>query len=271
MKSGAFTNSARSPQVKHAEAVKNIVYQTDRLALYFAQNRVAWQQFYESERVIIDQLGLDRDDAILDIGCGCGGLGLALRDRFGIENYTGVEINQAAADTGRRMNPKAHILCGDILDISRDALHDKRFDVVFSLSCVDWNICFSEMLAAAWNHVVPGGHLVSTFRLTLEEGCVDFNQSYQYINYDGIMEGERASYIVLNAKSLIQQLVKFNPYEINAYGYWGAPSFTAVTPFARLCFAAFSIRKRKSEDFGALRYRLKLPGEFLAILDPQPQ
>jgi SAM-dependent methyltransferase len=271
MKSGAFTNSARSPQVKHAEAVKNIVYQTDRLARYFAQNRVAWQQFYESERVIIDQLGLDRDDAILDIGCGCGGLGLALRDRFGIENYTGVEINQAAAEAGRRMNPKAHILCGDILDLSRDVLHDKRFDVVFSLSCVDWNICFSEMLAAAWNHVVPGGHLVSTFRLTAEEGCGDFNRSYQFINYDGIMEGERASYVVLNAKGLIQQLLKFNPSEINAYGYWGVPSVTAVTPYARLCFAAFSIRKRKSDDVGALRYRLKLPGEILAILDPLPQ
>lgn len=271
MKSGAFTNNARSSQVKHAEAVKNIVYQTDQIVRYFAQNRVAWQQFYESEQFIIDQLGLDRDDAILDIGCGCGGLGLALRDRFGIENYTGVEINHAAAEAGRRMNPKAHILCGDILDLSRDVLHDKRFDVVFSLSCVDWNVRFSDMLAAAWNHVVPGGHLVSTFRLTLEEGCGDFSRSYQYINYDGIMEGERASYVVLNAKSLIQQLFKFNPSEINAYGYWGAPSVTAVTPYEKLCFAAFSIRKRKSDDVGALCSHLELPAEILNALELLPQ
>ena len=269
-KSGLSTNSARSPQLKRAEAVKNIVYQTDRLARYFARNRVAWREFYESERVIIKQLGLDRDDTILDIGCGCGGLGLALRERFEIENYTGVEINQAAAEAGRGMNPKAHILCGDILDLSRNVLHDRRFDVVFSLSCVDWNVRFSEMLAAAWNHVVPGGHLVSTFRLTAGEGCGDFDRSYQYINYDGIREGERASYVVLNAKRLMQQLVEFNPSEINAYGYWGAPSVTAVTPFARLCFAAFSIRKRRAEDVGALRCRLELPGEILANLDPLP-
>ena len=265
-KSGAFTNSARSPQLKHPEAVKNIVYQTDQLVRYFAQNRVAWQQFYESERVIIDQLGLNRDDAILDIGCGCGGLGLALRDRFNVENYTGVEINQSAAEAGRRMNPKAHILCGDILDLSGDVLCDKRFDVVFSLSCVDWNVRFSDMLAAVWNHVLPGGHLVSTFRLTVKEGCNDFERSYQYINSDGIPEGERASYVVLNASDLIQRLISFNPSEINAYGYWGAPSATAVTPYEKLCFAAFSIRKRKSDDVGALRCHLDLPAEILDIL-----
>ena len=257
--------------MKNVESMKNIVYQTDRIARYFVQNRVAWQQFYESERVIIDQLGLDHDDEILDIGCGCGGLGLALRDRFKIKNYTGVEINQAAAEAGQRMNSKAHILCGDILNLSRDMLHDKHFDVVFSLSCVDWNVRFSEMLATAWNHVLPGGHLVSTFRLTAKEGCSDFSRSYQYINYDGVPQGERASYVVLNAKDLVQQLVEFNPSEINAYGYWGTPSVTAVTPYERLCFAAFSIRKRKSGDVGVLCFHLKLPAEILKALELPPQ
>ena len=251
--------------------MKNIAYQTDQIARYFARNRVAWQQFYESERVIIEQLGLDRDDEILDIGCGCGGLGLALRDRFRIEKYTGVEINQAAAKTGRVLNPYAHILCGDILDLSRNELRQRRFDTVFSLSCVDWNVRFSEMLAVAWNHVLPGGHLVATFRLTGEEGCDDINRSYQYINYDGIRKGERASYVVLNAQSLRRQLSEFNPSEINAYGYWGKPSVTAVTPYERLCFAAFSIRKRESDDVAALRCRLKLPKEILKVLEPLPQ
>ena len=251
--------------------MKNIVYQTDHIARYFTQNRVAWQQFYESERVIIGQLGLNRNDQILDIGCGCGGLGLALRDRFEIENYTGVEINQAAAEAGQMMNPKARILCGDILDLSRDVLHEQRFNVVFSLSCVDWNVRFSDMLAAAWNHVLPGGHLVSTFRLTLGKGCSDLSRSHQYINSEGLMEGERASYVVLNAKALIQQLRKFNPAEINAYGYWGAPSITAVTPYERLCFAAFSVKKRKPGDVAELCTQLDLPTEILNFLEPLPQ
>jgi SAM-dependent methyltransferase len=242
---------------------KNIVYRTDQIAQYFAHNRVSWPQFYESERVIIERLGLDASRSILDVGCGCGGLGLALRERFGVEDYTGVEINERAAETGRRLNPKARILKGDILDLSEGALKDKRFDVVFSLGCVDWNVCFSDMLAAAWKHVLPGGRFVSTFRLTDEAGCRDIAKIYQDINYDGIPTGERAAYVVLNAKDLMRDLNAFSPAEIDAFGYWGAPSASAVTPYKRLCFAAFSIRKGEAASAGAPRCRLELPAEIL--------
>ena len=241
------------------QSKNNIVYKTNQLARYYREERVKWHQFYESERVIIEQLKIDQSKNILDIGCGCGGLGLALQDQFGVESYTGVDINPQAAEAGRVMNQESHILCGDILDLSQNELKDKHFDIVFSLSCVDWNIRFSDMLAAAWDHVLPSGHLVSTFRLTSGEGCDDIKRSHQYINFDGLLEGELASYVVLNVKDLLRQLSVFNPSEINAYGYWGAPSVTAVTPYDKLCFAAFSIRKRSADDIGRLRYNLKLP------------
>jgi SAM-dependent methyltransferase len=245
---------------------RNVVYQTDQLVRYFARNRVAWSQFYESERVIIGRLDLDSQQTILDVGCGCGGLGLALRQRYGVVNYTGVEINEAAAEAGRLLNPGAQILCGDILELSENELRERRFNVVISLSCVDWNVRFAAMLSAAWNHVLPGGHLVATFRLIDAQGCNNPDRSYQYINFEGIREGERASYVVLNARDLVQELAAFNPSEISAYGYWGAPSITAVTPYERLCFSAFSIRKRSS-DTGALRFDLNLPVEIRDAMD----
>jgi SAM-dependent methyltransferase len=244
---------------------RNVAYQTDQLVRYFARNRVAWSQFYESERVIVGRLNLDSRQTILDIGCGCGGLGLALRERFGVEDYTGVEINASAAEAGRALNPAAHILCGDILDLCENEIREKQFNVVFSLSCVDWNVRFADMLSAAWGRVLPGGHLVATFRLVDAQGCNDLEQSYQYINFDGKREGERASYVVLNATSLIQELLAFDPSEINAYGYWGAPSVTAVTPYEKLCFSAFSIRKR-SGDTGVVRFDLNLPAEIRAVM-----
>ena len=237
---------------------RNIPYQTDQLARHFVHNRIAWEHFYESERVIIAGLQLDSSRTILDIGCGCGGLGLALRARFGVDRYTGVEINPPAADAGRKMNPDARILCGDILDVSQGELHEQRFDVVFSLSCVDWNVRFDETLAAAWRLVDTGGWLVATFRLTEEEGCNDIARSYQYINYEGRCEGERASYVVNGARELMVKLRSFRPSEISAFGYWGAPSATAVTPYEQLCFAAFAIRKRV--DSGSpCRLDLRLP------------
>lgn len=244
----------------------NITYQTDQIARYFAQNRVTWPQFYDSERVIMQQLNLGSRHEILDIGCGCGGLGLALRERFGVEDYTGVEINSQAAEAARLLNSRAHILCGDILDLGRQELSEKKYHVVFSLSCVDWNVEFADMLDAAWTHVLPGGHLVATFRLTEGESCNDMTRSYQYINFDGAMEGERAAYVVLNANVLIQQLKVFDPNEIRAFGYWGAPSATAVTPYDRLCFSAFSIQKRSADQMGATRFSLDMPAEILAAI-----
>jgi len=238
----------------------NISYQTDQLARYFAQNRIAWEHFYESERIIIGQLNLDPDRTVLDIGCGCGGLGLALRERFGVRKYTGVEINPQAAAAGRTLNPDARILSGDILELGNGELRGSEFDVVFSLSCVDWNVRFDEMLAAAWSFVVPGGHLVATFRLTDGQGCNDIGSSYQYINYDGIREGECACYVVLNARRLLRRLYDFQPSEVRGFGYWGAPSKTAVTPYERLCFSAFSIRKRTAHTIGC-SVDLNLPDE----------
>lgn len=240
----------------------NIAYRTDRLVRYFTQNRIAWLQFYESERVIVEALGLDPHHTVLDIGCGCGGLGLALRERFGVLAYTGVEINGAAAEAGRAMNPQARILCGDILDLNRGELQDRHFDVVFSLSCIDWNVQFAEMLEAAWSRVAPGGHLVATFRLTDAEGCNDMEQSYQFINYEGVREGERAAYVVLNSKQLIRTLADFDPAAISAYGYWGPPSSSAVTPYTRLCFCAFSVKRRIAAGDGEppqLSLRLPTP------------
>ncbi len=246
---------------------KNIAYQTDQLVRHFSQNRVTWGQFYESERTVITQLGLGEAGTVLDIGCGCGGLGLALRDQFGINRYSGVEINPQAAEAAERMNPSAQIYQGDFLDLSQTMLCDTHFDAVFSLSCFDWNIQFDRMLAAAWKHVVPGGVLVATFRLVSNEGCDDLNQSYQYINFDGEMEGERAAYVVLNANKLIHKLLALMPSAIAAFGYFGRPSSTAVTPYEKLCFSAFSIRKRKDDDQALVRFDLNLPEEISSSLE----
>lgn len=91
-------------------------------------------------------------------------------------------------------------------------------------------------------------------------------RSYQYINYDDVREGECAAYVALNARDFIQTAIKFDPAEINAFGYWGAPSATAVTPYEKLCFAAFSIQK-KQDDSEVPRLRLNLPQGILDSMD----
>lgn len=245
---------------------KNISYQTDKIAQFFSVNRISWSQFYESEKKIINELRLGPDDQVLDIGCGCGGLGLALKEQFNINKYTGVEINALAAAAARKLNPDANILFGDILALDSEVLKEKTYDVVFSLSCIDWNVEFLKMLNASWMHVNPGGHMVATFRLTPEQGCADITKSYQFINYDGLLEGEEAAYVVLNINSLLNQIMQFDPAEIKAFGYWGPPSVTAVTPYERLCFTAIAIQKRKIGEKAETRLSLNLPLELLTAI-----
>jgi SAM-dependent methyltransferase len=241
--------------------VKNISYQNKDIAAYFASNRVRWDQFYPSERKVIAAIAPTPQTRVLDIGCGCGGLGLALSEAFGVKDYTGVEINKAAALAGMQMNPHARILEGDILHVGASSIVDQQFDLVFSLSCVDWNVEFEPMFRTAWSKVAPGGSLVATFRLTDGEGCRDMGRSYQYINYEGRKEGELAAYVVLNAAELMSLFIGLEPARVHVYGYFGAPSSTAVTPYDRLCFVACSVHKRSESD----------EPEFVCSLDVPPE
>ena len=244
--------------------MKNIVYKSEKLAEFFAVNRIAYSQFYESERKVIEKIGLQRGKTVLDIGCGCGGLGLALRDEFDLDNYTGIEINTKASKVARQLNSKALILNSDLLDVASLGLDGVQFDAVFSLSGIDWNVRFSDMFDAAWSFVAPGGFLVSTFRLTTEGGCLDPMVSFQHINFEEeCEEKEVACYVVLNAADLFKKIKIFNPSKVISYGYWGPPSKTAKTPYRQLCFSAFALKKRLKNEKGSTTADLLLPQDIL--------
>ena len=169
-------------------------------------------------------------------------MGLALHERFGVEDYTGIEINFEATEAARVLNPSACIIHEDILKISTEQLGD--FDTVVSLSCIDWNVEFDAMLRKAWTLVRRGGSLVVSLRLTEKEGINDIGKSYQFINFDGKREGEIALYVVLNAKEWMNTAKSLPDISyIRAFGYYGAPSVTAVTPYEQVCFAVFALEK----------------------------
>ncbi|MGH8672617.1 MAG: class I SAM-dependent DNA methyltransferase [Burkholderiales bacterium] len=243
----------------------NIRYTTPSIEDFYKTHRVSWEQFYPSEQVVISKLGLHGSSKVLDIGCSCGGLGLALRERFGVIDYTGIEINQKAAETTKAMNPEARVIHADILSLSTAELPENSFDVVFSLGCIDWNVQFSDMLGKAYRYVKPDGHFLSSFRLTMGETVNDFTRSYQYINFEGKQEGEIASYVVMNARELLSELKKLKPQQIVGYGYWGTSSTTAVTPYKEVCFAVMAVQKRIL-DGGTLQIDLDLPDDVLSFI-----
>ena len=58
---------------------------------------------------------------VLDIGCGCGGLGLALKEKFNVNNYTGIEISKLASESAKILNPQANIHNIDFTDNQSDS------------------------------------------------------------------------------------------------------------------------------------------------------
>ncbi len=226
-----------------ATAPGNIEYKTPAIEAFYREHRTRWDQFYESERVVFEKLNLNAGSTVLDLGCGCGGLGLALRERFGVVRYTGVEINQQAAATAKAMNSAGQFLCADILALAPRELTEASFDTVVSLSCIDWNVLFDQMLAKAYRYVKAGGNFVASFRLTASESLMDRQRSYQYINFEGRKEGEVAPYVILNIDALLRHLSALAPARISGFGYWGSPSASAVTPLARVCFAVIAVQK----------------------------
>ena len=124
----------------------NITYETDSIEAFYKENRIAWDDFYPSEKVMFEKLDLNPQSSILDIGCGCGGLGNALGERFNIKNYVGIDINKKAIHTAKKLFPEFTFLAGDILDFENIMPRENNFDVVVSLSCIDWNVEFDKML-----------------------------------------------------------------------------------------------------------------------------
>lgn len=244
---------------------RNIEYKSKQIAEFYRCNRRKWNDFYLSERWVFEKIASETGTlgTVLDVGCACGGLGRALNSKFPLASYTGIDINKDAIDWASRemkLSIPAHFIAGDIADSELN----EHFDIVVSLSCADWNIETDRIVRGCWQKVNKGGYLVISLRLTPAEGVNDIRKSYQYINFSGDEENpEIANYVVFNMKDVLALMSGLNPPPelIGSYGYWGKPSSTAVTPFDRLVFAVFYVRKGSGRE--RTRLVFDLPGEII--------
>lgn len=243
---------------------KNISYKSKEIESFYKNHRTKWEDFYPSEQYIFEMIDWSANSTILDIGCGCGGLGNALKNKFGVSQYTGVDINENAIKTGRTIFPDLNLIAGDILHTNETLLKPNSFDAVVSLGCIDWNIEFDEMLSSAIEFLKPNGKFISSFRLTHQKSLNSIEASYQYINFSNKKEGEKAPYVVMNFDDLIKKLLKYSPKHIQAYGYTGSPSQTAVTPYDTLCFGVICLTKGPADS---CEFKFELPEHIVGVLD----
>ena len=251
--------------------MKIIKYKTENLVNYYSKTRKCWNEFYESERYMFDKV-LSRFGAsfsLLDVGCGCGGLGNALLEKFPLNYYRGLDINEAEINWAvehNKLSVPYEFICEDLA-----VYHDKNlFDVVISLGCVDYNIEVDKMIENAWNRVKPGGYFILSIRLTTEESINDIERAFQYLNYDdeNAEEGEIANYVVFSLPDILKVFSGMNcvPANIEAYGYWCKHSKTAVIEYDELCMSVFALHKPQDCNIvnEEMKVQLELPRSFFA-------
>ncbi len=248
--------------------MSNVIYTTDQIARFYSLNRVHWTDLYPSEQWIFEHVagGTGKYGKVLDVGCAAGGLGLALRERFLVESYAGVDINapgiEAARSRQREFRIPVQFHCADILHMGPIA--EEPFDAVVNLSCADWNVETKAIVNECWRRVAPQGRFIISLRLTDGPGINDCERSYQNICFDGDPQDcERANYVVFNVNEALRMFAELEPRPsfVLGYGYWGPPSKTAVTPYQRLAFCVFAITKAgesASETLSALHFPLSL-------------
>lgn len=229
---------------------QNISYKTLQLLQYYSCHRNSWNALYPSERIVIEKIlhELEHLDSysILDVGCACGGLASAFSERIKHNFiYNGIDINRDMIDWAKNhinLPIQTNFYCTDILEWDSEEL----YDVVFSLSCIDWNIETIEMLKKCWNKVKPGGYFILSIRLTDQKSINNIEQAYQYIQFNKEQEEEKANYVIFRFDDIMHLFLEVgNGFldSIYAYGYWGQPSKTAFIPYNRLCFSVFALRK----------------------------
>jgi SAM-dependent methyltransferase len=235
---------------------KNIAYQSDELAKIFSSNRIRFDDFYLSERQMIEKLKPNNFSKVLDIGCGCGGLGKALFERFGVACYTGIDINLQAINLAQTICKHGIFFQGDFAEILLPQ-SNQVFNLIFSLSAIDYNIRFDDMLKKAWSLLEPGGNLVLSLRLSNEVPFyLGVEESWQYINSRQMKEGEQAPYLVFNPLFLKEKLDNLMPLQVMLNGYYGKPSITAITRLSKVFFCVLAIQKSSSASDHQINYTM---------------
>lgn len=251
----------------------NIEYTSKQICEFYGNSRVKLSEFYASERWVFDRIAAEVGTmgAVLDVGCACGGLGMALSEKYDLRSYTGIDINRDAiswANSNIKPAVQTEFIAGDVITLACD----KQFDTVFSLSCADWNIESNKIIDTCWSMVKLGGYFIISLRLTDGQGINDITRSYQHINFSGNEANpEIANYVVFNFRDALQTMKSLlpGPELIGSYGYWGKPSSTAVTPFDKLVFAVFYLKKGMNNSVQQINTEFNLPKEIFSHMSFQ--
>jgi SAM-dependent methyltransferase len=164
----------------------------------------------ESNRIVVDLLGLTPDDRVLEIGCGPGAAIEHAARRIGADRVAAVEPSATFVDMARKRVPGADIRVGSATDIPFD---DGSFDVIWSIASMHHWPERDPGLAAQSAKLAPGGRLVVAERLLDKPGHgITPEQTKDVVAYlEGLGHDEVRAYTRPNGKKTIQLIEARKP------------------------------------------------------------
>lgn len=205
------------------------------LSKIYSSFRGEFKDFYDSEKhfFLFEPLkGLFKKNnsvsvaKLLEIGCGTGGLGRALKKRFSFTkiNYVGVNNNPAECSIGEQLTPfPARFVC----ETFPLAGSHKRFDLVLSFGFFhmqpDWKECLKAMVDCS-------KRFVNVSVMVRLDGSTVVDKDLSYFYY--LDTGERVHSIVQNLYELINFccIKEMRAKNIWYYGYHSKAKSTARRP-----------------------------------------
>ncbi len=190
------------------------VFENKNLMQIYQTWRTKFSDFYESERFFFTSELMSNVSSVLDVGCGGGGFGNALRKKFGNKfSYTGIDVNETEVVGGKERFPELNFVRGCFPKGLKD---EERFDLVcafgFFHMVLNWKKTLFDFTRFAKRFVN-----VSVV-CRLEGGTVlDSDVSYYYY----LNSGKRVPSIVLNIRELLNFCChhELRVKKISFYGY----------------------------------------------------
>jgi trans-aconitate 2-methyltransferase len=109
---------------------------------------------------ILDRIGLDGDETVLDAGCGTGKVTALIAERVPRGRVIGVDASPSMIDGARnRLPPGVELIVGDLLDLELDG----PVDVVFSNATLHWIHDHDRLFERLHAALRPGGRLEVQF------------------------------------------------------------------------------------------------------------
>lgn len=147
------------------------------------------------ERVARHFLGFRRHDRVLDAGCGCGAITMAMAPDVG--SIVGVDISAAAIELAKRIAASrgianAHFLPGDVASLST-IVGERKFDMAYCLDTLEHAEDFPAILGEVRRALRPGGRFF--LLVPAEEGHGHFHYDPEQVREIAERTGWRVHFL----------------------------------------------------------------------------